>query len=322
MPMSYTQVEISRAVIRDALIAYLRANRGRLVLPQPREKSPDPAREWFDATRQIGMSVIELAGEVYRIVVASDTTRQTVVSVSSSGVMNAFEAYLPVQNELIILEEILDLVHTGVLMQVKLSPQRPGAYDFVFSCDTDRVLLTIFGQQVLDEDRIQPYFTESYLSGLHQIEKLDPTLEGYLSEGLVCLRNHLTRAAAILLRTAAEYTLELLIQSTLASLKPAEQQKFKSDIRNAGTNIEKRGEAVLRKLESSAVLLPRGSNALGKVRCRLRAAFHSIRDLGGTAAHLASPIQPAEVTDHYTLYASSVYPIVVEIIQHHRTLQP
>jgi hypothetical protein len=49
---------------------------------------------------------------------------------------------------------------------------------------------------------------------------------------------------------------------------------------------------------------------------RLRPAFHAIRDLGGKAAHLASSFDRQDVRNHYTLYASSVFAPVMEIIDH------
>jgi hypothetical protein len=207
-------------------------------------------------------------------------------------------------------------------MQVQLVPQNEGInYDFLFSFGTDYLMLTDYGVQFLAEDPAPPYFAEPYLERLRQTAEPDDELQGYLSEGLACLRNHLSRAAAILLRIAAEHTLNTLTESTTVSIKQdKEQQKFKGQIRSAGIKIQERAEVVFKKLESSIALMPNKPYFRNMVNHRLRPAFHSIRDLGGKAAHLASTVQLEEVADHYTLYASTVYPIVVKIIEHQKAL--
>jgi len=321
MAMSYTQIEVSRAAVRVTLLDHLREKRERLVLPPP-SHAPDAVRYWFDATKKAGMSAEKLADETYQRLIESGAARCTEVPVSDSRVMSAYDAHNPLQTKLFVLEEIFELIRAGVLMQVRLVPQHEGrSFDFLFSFGTGHLMLTDQGERFLAEDLAPPYFTEPYLARLRQIAEPDDELQGYLSEGLACLRNHLGRAAAMLLRITAEHTLNTLIESTTVSIgQDKELQKFRGQVRSAGIRIGERAEVVFKKLESSRALLPSKPNFRNMLSQRLRPAFHSIRVLGGNAAHLASPIRLGEVADHYTLYASSVYPITVSIIEHQKTL--
>lgn len=321
MTMSYTEMEVSRAAIRTVLVDYLRENRSKLTLPRPGHIT-NAARYWFDATKQTGISVDKLADEIYQRLIGSSVAKCTKVRVDDSTVMNAFKAYIPLRTQITILEEVFELIRAGILMSARLIPRNEGInFDFLSSLDTSSLMLTDYGVRFLDREPIPPYYTEPYLERLRQTAEPDDELQGYLSEGLACLRNHLSRAAAILLRIAAEHTLNALMESTTVSIEQEkEQQKFKGQVRSAGIKIEERAEVVFRKLESSAALIPNRPYFRNMVNHRLRPAFHSIRDLGGKAAHIASAVQLEEVADHYTLYASTVYPITVEIIKHQKAL--
>jgi len=255
-------------------------------------------------------------GEVYERLVSSGKAKRLVKPVNDSTIMNAYNAYFPLQIKTFILEEIFALVNAGILIQAKFKPQHPGInFDFVFDFGTDFVMLTERGVRFLTEEPAIPYFAEQYLDRLRQTAEPDDELKGYLSEGLACLRNHLGRAAAVLLRLAAEHTLNLLIDSTKSAIKNAREcSSLERNINKARMNIEERAEAVFRKLESKQELVPHKDAV---TNC-LRPAFHSVRVLGGRAAHLSAPIQLEEVRDHYTLYASSVYAVMMEIIQHQK----
>ena len=110
-----------------------------------------------------------------------------------------------------------------------------------------------------------------------------------------------------------------LIESTNSVLTGQEKQNFLSKIRSSGIRIEERIEVLIQKLEASSVLLPTGGNTRDDVKNRLIATFHSVRDLGGRAAHLSSKLSVEEVHDHFTLFASSIYPIAVKIIEFQAT---
>jgi hypothetical protein len=270
----------------------------------------------------VGVSTNDLVDKIYLQLTESEAARLTKVPVDDSTVMNAYDAYVPLQTKTLILAEIFELIRAGVLMQVRLTPKSEGVnFDFEFNFNTGYLILTIYGVQFLVEELLPPYFSEAYLERLKKVSDPDEELQGYLSEGLACLRSHLGRASAILLRIAAEHMLNVLVESTQMSIKQdKEQQKFKGKIRSAGIKIEERAEVVFKKLESSTVLIPDKPYFRNMISHRLRPAFHSIRDLGGKAAHLASAIQLEEVADHYTVYASTVYPIIVKIIEYQKTL--
>lgn len=316
MGMKYTRIEVSRDLVRDAILNYLRENRQRLVL------SPPPScfgadLSWFETTKRIGISVNTFIGEVYERLVSSGKAKCTVIPVNDSTIMNAYDAYFPLQIKTFILEEIFELINVGILIQVEFKPQDPGRnFNFIFDFGTDFVMLTERGVRFLTEEPAIPHFAEQYLERLRQTAEPDDELKGYLSEGLACLRNQLGRAAVILLRLAAEHTLNLLIDSTMSAIKNTrERSSLERNINRARINIEKRAEVVFRKLESKQGLAPHKDTLTN----RLRPAFHSIRDLGGRAAHLSAPIQLEEVRDHYTLYVSSVYAVIMEIIQHQKS---
>jgi hypothetical protein len=317
MGMSYTQIEVSRNLVRDEILTYLHENQQRLVLSQP-PFFTGAERMWFDTTSKTGISVNEFVDAIYERLVTSGKANRTIVPVNDSTIMNAYVAYFPLQIKTIILEEIFELVRAGILVQVRFNPQRPGLnFNFEFDLGAGSVMLTESGIRFLAEEPTPPYFAEQYVDRLRRTAEPDDELKGYLSEGLACLQHHLSRAAAVLLRLAAEHVLNLLIDSTKAAIKNAqERSSLEKNINRARMNIEERAEVVFRKLESEQGLVPHQD----EVTNRLRPAFHSIRDLGGRAAHWSSSIQLEEVRDHYTLYASSVYVVIMKIIECQKNL--
>jgi len=319
-PMSFTRIEVPRDWVREEVLIYLRENRENFVLSQPERwpRSPGMVQAWSDHTSKVGRSLNEFVNEVYERLFSSGKARCTLVPVNDSIVMNAHNAYYPTRVKFLILEETFELIRAGVLISVKFELERPLSYDFEFDFGKGWVVLTDYGARFVTETLVSPYFVEQYFDVLRQAAEPDDELKGYLSEGLACLRNHLGRAAAILLRLAAEHTLNLLIDSTKASIQDAKKRNsLEQKVKRAGMRIEERAEVIFRKLESEPGLVPHKD----AVTNRLRPAFHSIRDLGGRAAHLSFPIRLEEVRDHYTLYASSVYTITMKIIQHQEAMR-
>lgn len=316
--MNYTQIEVSRDLIRDELCSYLREHQRNLVLSQP-PRITGASDIWVKTTEQVGISVNKFTDEIFKRLLSSGRASAVNVSVNDSTVMNAYEAYYPLQIKTLILEEIFKLVRTGVLIEAKFRRANSMNFNFGFDLNTDTLILTEYGVQFVNEEPDLPYFVERYLDRLRKIAEPDEELRGYLAEGLTCLRNHLGRAAAVLLRLAAEHTLTKLIDSMEVSMQETEAQKFKGQIRNAGIKIEERAEVAFQKLEASTGLLPK-KYSKNMVSNRLRSAFHSIRDLGGKAAHLSSHVSLEEVKDHYTLYVGSVYAIIMEIVEYQRTI--
>lgn len=316
-PMSFTKMEVSRGLVRDEVLSYLREHLSIFVLSEPVSGNWDMERTWLEGTPQIGSSVNDFVDEIYQRLLSSGKVRYTNEHVNDSIEMHVYNAYYLLRVKFLILEEIIDLIHTGVLIEVRFKLERALAYDFEFTFGAGWVILTDYGVKFITEKLVCPYFVEQYFDRLRQTAEPDDILQGYLSEGLACLHNHLGRAAVLLLRSAAEHTLDLLIESTEASIQSdKERDKLKGKIRSAGIRIEERAEAIFKKLESAQALVPRTD----VVTNRLRPAFHSIRELGGRAAHLSYPIQLEEVRDHYTLYASSVYATIMKIIQHQKTV--
>lgn len=322
MGMSYKKIEVSRDLARDQLLRYLRANLQRLLLPEPVRTPLGTARQWFERTKKAGRPVNDLASDVFEQLTSLGIATVTDVPVYDSGEMSAYDAYYALRIKMVIVEEIVELVRMGVLAPVGFTPEQERLnFNFVFDVSGRSVIVTEYGVRYLAEASAIPYFADDYLEQLRQIAEPHEELVGYLSEGLACLRNHLARAGAMLLRLAAEHSLNRLIESTEASLGSDKQrQTFTRRIRKAGIRIEKRAEVVFRQLESSSTLIPDTKHSRNEVKNRLRPAFHSIRDLGGRAAHTASKITLEEVRAHYTLYTHSVYGIVVRIIDHQGTL--
>jgi hypothetical protein len=316
--MNYTQIEVSRDLVRDELFSYLRESQHNLGLSQP-PRITGASGIWAETTGQVGFSVNKFVNEIFERLLSSGKANAINVPVNDSTIMSAYEAYYPLQIKTLILEEIFELVQGGVVIKAKFKRESTLNFNFEFDLITDILILTEYGAQFISEEPVVPYFVERYLERLRKIAELDEILQGYLAEGLACLRNHLGRASAVLLRLAAEHTLAKLIDSMEASMQEKEAQKFKGQVRKAGIKIEERAEVAFRKLEASTELLPK-KYSKSMVSNRLRPAFHSIRDLGGRAAHLSSHISLEEVKDHYALYVTSVYAIAMEIAEYQKTI--
>jgi len=323
--MEYARIQADRETVRMELMLYLREHRQTLVLASPErwsgsvEMDLGAADAWAEHACTVGKPIVDLVAEVYESLLSSGRATRSSVPVAASGLMHAYDAYYPTRVKFLILEEVAELIRAGVLLPVQFRRERPGlSYEIRFEFRDGWVVLTDYGSRFVADEVISPYFAEQYLEVLRQTVEPDDVLQGYLSEGLACLRNHLGRAAAVLLRLAAEYSLDLLIQSTTNAIQdPKERKSLERRIKRAGINIEKRAEVLFRKLESGHELVQH-RNA---VTNRLRSAFHSVRDLGGRAAHLSASIRLVEVRDHYTLYASSVYSIISETIRYQKSSQ-
>jgi hypothetical protein len=311
--LSFRQIEADRNLVRSEVIEYLRDNEQRMSL-RPPPPTPDAALAWRDQTCAAGKPLSELVDDVYERLLSSGKATVTLVRVNASTIMHAYDAYYPARTKFLILQEVSELIRTGVLVEVRFFAERPKlSYDCGLKFGAGHVVLTEYGSRYLTEAGIVPHSAEQYLSVLRQIKEPDDVLVGYTTEGLACLRHHLFRAAAILLRAASEHTLDSLVDSTLQSLgSEKERQSLERRIRHAGIRIEQRAEVVSAKLESAQGLVPHRDT----VTNRLRPAFHAIRELGGKAAHLASSFDRQDVRNHYTLYASSVFAPVMEIIDH------
>jgi len=323
MGMSYTRIEVSRDMVRSELQAYLEEHLRNLLLPEPDERAIDTAHEWFGRTQRAGMSVDAMASQVLVRLRSSGKAEYTEVSVNDSIVMNAHNAHQPLRAKVLIVEGIAELIRMGVLVPLRFKPERPGQnYNFALELGGDSVMVTEHGVRYLADPWTIPYYAEDYLRQLRQAAEPDEELVGYLSEGLACLRHHLPRAAAMILRLAAEHSLDKLIEATSAVLSEGKQrQAFERRVRTAERSLEKRAEVVFRKLESSSALTPDAGQLRKAVGTRLRPAFHSIRDLGGRAAHTSGTITIEDVRDHYLLYAHSVFGIMMRVIQHHKSAQ-
>ena len=321
MGMSYTRIEVSRDLVRSELLAYLEEHRRNLLLPEPNERAINTAQDWFDRTRKAGLPVDSIASEVLERLLSSGKAVLTEVSVNDSSMVSAHNAYQPLRAKMLIIEETAELIRMGVLVPLRLKPEKPGQnYNFALELGGYSVMVTEYGVRYLAESSTIPYYAEDYLSQLRQAAEPDEELVGYLSEGLACLRHHLPRAAVIILRLAAEHSLSRLIESTTASLSEGkERQGFEGRVRREWGSLEGRAEVVFRKLEASTTLIPDAQWFRKTVGTRLRAAFHSIRDMGGQAAHASRPITLKDASDHYVLYMRSVYTIVAGIIRHQKS---
>jgi hypothetical protein len=322
--MNYTEVSVPREFAREELIAYLHENSELLTLPAPTLFTGYVIADrhgWVDRTTKAGLSINNIAQAVYQRLQDNKRAEVRNVTVQDSETMHLYNAYVPLKCKMIIVEEIIDLIRKGVLVQVKFKRQNAMNYDFDFGFDTDFVMLTDYGTSFIQDTSSSPFFTDKYIDLLQTLAPLDKELYNYLREGLACLNNGLNRASAILLRAAIEHTLGLLITSTKEAIKDSSQRSmFDTNIRKARNTIEERAEVVFKKLESTVELVPDSDYFRGMIRNRLRAAFHSIRDLGGRAVHTSNLIEAKEVSDHYTLYSSSVYAIVMQIITYHSSL--
>lgn len=313
---NYEKLEISHDMVRDEILMYLKEEQTRLVLLEP--TAPQWGRGWVENSQKLGRGINELIEEIYRRLSSTNKIRRTGITVNNTNELTAFNYYYPVLIKTSILEELTEFIRAGILIQMKYKVKNQMDFDLEFDLSADRLLLTNFGRKLISGQSQLPYFAESYLNRLRNDYDPDEELTAYLSEGLACLRNGLGRASAILLRLAVEHVVNLLaksIEKTLESNR-AEKEKFIGDIRKVGVSIEKRIEVILNKLEHGQDLIPSESYFREEIKNGFRATLHSTRRLGGKAAHLASPIELEHVQEHYTLFASTIYPIAMKIIGH------
>lgn len=119
---------------------------------------------------------------------------------------------------------------------------RPGIerYDFSFKefyiTEYGKILLSNLGANIHDH--------QGYIAGLKTIiPELDPVVEQYLSESLLCFRQRLFFSSAVMLGAAAEKALYLLFEAVIAAKQdPNEQSKLKKLF--DGPNIPKIFEAI------------------------------------------------------------------------------
>lgn len=319
--MHYSEMKIPREVIREALLNYLRENINQLRLSPPAHFT-GADRIWFDGTRATGKRLPIVIEQVYENLLASKKILTSDVPVNDSTLMHAYNAYHPLRIKEYILEELMELVRIGILLQMRFKPTDPDRnFDFTFETPSETVMLSDFGIRFLQAQTASPYFIEAYLGKLDEISSLNDELRGYLSEGMMCLRHQLARASALLLRLAAENTLTRLIDEVQNALPSKPQKdKFKASIRNAGIRIEERAEIVFQALEHGE-LLQNNNRLRDDMRHQLKAAFHSIRASGGRAAHLSDRIEASSVADNYVLFANSVYPIMASLFKHLQQVQ-
>lgn len=323
--MEYTKREVSRDLVRAEVLNYLRENRDKFRFSGLSEAAiaqgnAIAADIWRRHVSEIGAYLPDFVDQVHRRLHSSGKVARIPVPVNDSIVASTCDLYETTRITYLILEEIVECMHSGVLIELAfLARTRQATGSLDFRLGEGRLVLTEFGDRYVADALAVTHSTEEYFDILRQTKEPDDVLKGYLSEGLACLRHRLPRAAAVLLRLAAEHTLDLLVQSTEKALNSNEKasKSFQTRInKTRREGLEAWAQTIFKKLESTKGLVPHSA----AVTNRLKAAFHQIRHSGGRAAHLSEPILPKVVRDDYALFANSVYTIVMDIIEHQSTM--
>jgi len=107
---------------------------------------------------------------------------------------------------------------------------RPGGNDFK-SPELPFYHITEYGQHVLAGNRPTPYDPDDYFKRLHaEIPTLDQNIVMYLDEALHTFRVGRLLSAAVMLGSASEKALLLLIAAYIEALAPSRRAKFEKDI--------------------------------------------------------------------------------------------
>ncbi len=316
--MEYTKVEVSRDDVREALLGFLRENQAQMHLVEPVEH-PDHTAEivWRDTPTRIGRNTNALVEEVFNRLNASGKLISTRVTVHDSSVMHVRGGYYPASIRAIILEEITRLIRMGVLMEGRFVTRNQQIYDFIPQREVNCVLLTDFGVRYVMNAQTVPYEASQYLAWLRRTAPPDEELEAYLSEGLACLEHHLARAAAVLLRLAAEHILDLLSDTILSKLPDENRRdgfRKKHNAARNSNNIEQRANVIFTTLDSDPLFVANNRHLQSRLNNELKPGFHGIRELGGGAAHLRTAIDLEQVRSYYHQFAEQVYKISMQII--------
>lgn len=309
--MEFEERRIERARVRDEIFAVLKAHNFASYI----DRLNFAARTIEDLTGR-GRELHAFLEETYARLDQSGKIQKIRHTVNDSTLQRSEETYSRLYIQGIIFDEVMALVREGIIMLANIIPnqmQWTGRYVF----DPNHILVTEYGARVLEDYQSIPYFADDYIKILEKTAVPDDELRGYLSEGLACLQGNLPRAATLLLRLPCEHLLQKLIDAVDAKL-PDQQGKndFKGKIRKASTNIERRANAVFDQLEFDVALLANATYLRDRLRNELKPTFHTIREFAGNAAHRNVPIDRQQVRDFYGVFASTVYPITINIIEY------
>jgi hypothetical protein len=316
--MDFEKPQIDRTVVRDEIIAQLKVfDISVYTLPS----TPELFHKGYPQGR--GHKVDKLLEDVYNSLVKSEKVPYVPDqsgSIPGKWQIEVFNSYFI---HGMIFEEFMNLVREGILVlgRIKNSHSNTGSllplWPSRLSFDPNYILITEYGASVLAEHQTLPYFADEYIRLLVQTTAPDDELIGYLSEGLACLHNNLSRAALILLRLPCEHILQKLIEATEAKLSDnSRASEFRKKINRASTNLEKRANVVFEQLEADTALLANETHLKARLLNELKPIFHNIREFAGNAAHKNVPVNREQVRQFYGLFASIIYPVAMKIIQH------
>lgn len=306
--MEYEELQVDRATVRDVVLTILKS------IGSYTQKLRYPARNIHGLTAR-SRELQAVLEDVYKQLEESGKLKKTIISVNDSSRQRSERIYYRLYIQGIIFEEVMSLVREGIIMLARIDPD-PVAWTGRFIFDPNHILVTEYGERVLANYQVLPYFSEEYIRILRQTHEPDDELKGYLAEGLTCLHHNLPRAAILLLRLPCEHMLQKLVDAIELKL-PDETRKngFKGKIRKASTNLERRANAIFDQLEVDAILLGSATHLKDRVLNELKPTFHTIREVAGNAAHRNVPVDRDQVRHFYGAFASTIYPITMKIVQ-------
>jgi hypothetical protein len=322
--MDVIRLDSSRQLIREEILDYFELHSESFTISQPEPYFN--VQVWIAYITQKGKELDIVIEEIFKRLENSDRMKSVKIPAFDSGTASAFTHYSKTLILMKIYEEIMELIRAGILLRVNLGTKLP-SYEVTFAPNQgdrripEKIFLTEYGEKFIKNRLAIPYYAERYITRLAQVAEPDEELKGYLLEGFACMRAELPRAAAIILRLAAEHMLEKLIQSTVASIEESRRTEFESKIRSYKVRIEARADTLFKRLESDERLRP-PEPLKGAMSNQLVPAFHVIRDLGGRAAHLSEVIQMEDVRDAYSLFGNSVYKVIIGVVTYHNNLLP
>jgi hypothetical protein len=260
-----------------------------------------------------GATVRQFVDDIFDRLTTGGILMRLAKSVANSSIQQTQQIYSDFRLRTSIIEEVQHLIRLGIITLAVFQESNGNYYLGLDSPnpnlpDPRRILLTEYGVKYLESAVVLPYYAEEYLERLRPYGEVDEELQGYLSEGIACLRNNLHRAAAILLRIAVQRVLELVLDAVALNTP------------NRIPEIERRLTSknnIHQQIDAYVFEEPKMESMLKHELELLRNTMHIVVKLGSNAAHPSDKtISVQSVRDQYTAFELGIYAIAMRLLDY------
>lgn len=324
--MEYTEYVIDHEAIHNEILAYLRQYRYDYVRHGSRRdeygaygrylQAPHHSihtQDWINNRDKDGATVRQFVDDIFDRLTTVGILMRLAKSAANNSIQQTQQIYSDFRLRTSIIEEVQHLFRLGI---ITLAVFQGGNGKYYLGLDSPnpnlpdprRILLTEYGVKYLESAVALPYFAEEYLERLRPYGEVDEELQGYLSEGLACLRNNLPRAAAILLRVAVQCVLELIVDAVAQNM-PDQIPNIESR-RNNKNNIHQQ-------IDAYVFEVPRMNSTQKNELQLLKSMMHIVVKLGADAAHPSNiTISMGSVRDQYTAFERGIYAVAMRYVDY------